>query len=234
LSRAPESLGWHRRIVVGVVTNASDPDKLGRVRVKYPALDDSHEGWWARVLAPGSGAARGFFSLPQVGDEVLIAFEHESDQHPYLLGSVFNGTKTPGTVVQDDGSFTLATPRNVTIDASERAEITTRQTLTMTATGTAKLTTKPTGDSSAGGSDAQAPPGDIQLDAKGALALSADANASLSAGTTATISAKAGVTVSGGEQVTIKADGSIAVSGATISIAATEALSISAPEILLG
>jgi phage protein D len=239
LSRAPESLGWHRRIVVGVVTNASDPEKLGRVRVKYPALDDSHEGWWARVLAPGSGAARGLFSLPQVGDEVLIAFEHENDQHPYLLGSVFNGTKTPGTVVQDDGSFTLATPRNVTIDASERAEITARQTLTMTATGTAKLTTKPSGDASAAGGQepaggAQAPPGDIQLDSNGALELSGDANASLSAGTTTAISAKAGVTVSGGEQVTIEADGTIAVSGATISIAATETLSISAPEILLG
>jgi phage protein D len=239
LSRAPERSGWSRRVVVGVVTNNSDPDKLGRVRVKYPALDDSHEGWWARMLTPGAGATRGLCSLPQVGDEVLIAFEHDNDQHPYLLGSVFNGTKSPGSVVQDDGSFTLATPRQLTIDASERAEITTRQTLTLTASGTATLTTKPAAgadaDSSAAPADgAQQPPGDIQLDAKGALALSGDASATLSAGTTATISAKAGLTVSGGERVTIEADGSIALSGGAISINATEMLTISAPEILLG
>jgi phage protein D len=237
LSRAPEPFGWQRRMVVGVVANNSDPEKLGRVRVKYPALDDAHEGWWARVLAPGAGAARGLFSLPQVGDEVLIAFEHENDQHPYLLGSVFNGTKTPGTVVQTDGSFALATPRHVTIDASERAEITTRQTLTLTATGTAKLTTKPAsgaGEDGAPPGGAPAPPGDIQLDAKGALALSGDTTARLVAGTSAAISAKTGVTVSGGGQVRVEADGSISLSGETISIAATGTLTISAPEILLG
>lgn len=117
LARAPEPLGWSRRIVVGVVTNSSDPDGLGRVRVRHPALDAAHEGWWARVVAPGSGAARGFFSLPQVGDEVLVAFEHGSEQHPYVLGSVFNTTCPPGAVVQSDGSFALATPHRVAIDA---------------------------------------------------------------------------------------------------------------------
>jgi phage protein D len=237
LSRAPERSGWNRRIVVGVVANNLDPDKLGRVRVKYPALDDSHEGWWARMLTPGAGAARGLASLPQVGDEVLIAFEHDNDQHPYLLGSVFNGITAPGNVVQEDGSFTLATPRHLTIDATEHAEITTRQTLTLTATGTATLTTKPASGADASTTPAdgdEQPPGDIQLDAKGALLFSGDASATLSAGTTAAINAKAGLTVSGGERVTIEADGSIALSGGAISITASETLTISAPEIVLG
>jgi phage protein D len=238
LSRAPEPAGWGRRIVVGVVTNNDDPDKLGRVRVKYPALDDSHEGWWARVVAPGSGTSRGLFSLPQVNDEVLIAFEHGNDQHPYLLGAVFNGMGKPGTVVQTDGSFTLATPHHVTISATEKAEVTTGDTLTLTATGTAKLTTKPPagGESEGEGEEPEEekPPGDIQLDSKGGLALSGEGAATLSAGTTATVSAKEGFTVTGGEQVTIGADGSLTISGATISITGDESVTISAPEIMLG
>lgn len=226
LSRAPAVPGWGHRIVVAVVTNTQDPDELGRVRVKYPALDDAHEGWWARVVAPGSGATRGFFSLPQVGDEVLVAFEHGSEQHPYLLGGVFNGTGKPGTVVQPDGSFTLATPRHVTITATERADLTTGDTLTLTAAAAAKLTTKP-------GTDDK-PPGDIQLTAKGALALSGDGSATLSAGTSGTVSAKAGLEVSGGQRLTLKADGSVTISGATISITGNQMVRISAPQVMLG
>lgn len=242
LTHPPHRPGWRRRVAVGVVSNATDPDKLGRVRVRHPSLGEDHKGWWARVVAPGSGAGRGFFSLPQVDDEVLVVFEHEDDQHPYVLGSVFNGKAAPGAVVQPDGAFTLATPRHVTIDAAKKAEITTRETFTLTATGTALLTTKP---SNAGGTNAgagngnresaeQKPPGDIQLDAKGALSLSSDASATLSAGKAVTVSAKDGLTVSGGTKAQIGADGSIEISGASISIAADAAVTIRGTQIILG
>jgi hypothetical protein len=139
--------------------------------------------------------------------------------------------------VQPDGAFTLATPHHVSIDAAEKAQITTKDTFTLTATGTTRLTTKPqsSGDASGGGTEGTAaPPGEIQLDAKGALTLSSDAASSLSAGTSATLSAKSGLTVSGGEQVKVQADGSIAISGATISISATGTVTISGSEIVLG
>jgi phage protein D len=225
LSRPPVASGWDRRIVVGVVTNTSDEDQLGRVRVKYPALDDSHEGWWARVVAPGSGATRGLFSLPQVGDEVLIVFEHGNEQHPYLLGSVFNGTGKPGTVVQSDGSFTLATPHKVTITATEAASLTTNDALKLTSIGTATLTTKP--------GDDQKPAGDIQLSAKGALGLAADAGVTLGAGAAATMSAKSAMTISGAT-VEIKSDGTVTIKGATLQITGDESVTISAPSISLG
>ena len=64
--------GWGNSVVIGTVTNNNDPDKLGRVRVKYPALGDDTEGWWARVAAPNAGSARGLLMMPQVGDEVVI------------------------------------------------------------------------------------------------------------------------------------------------------------------
>ena len=239
LTRAPQRAGWRRRIAVGVVTDKTDPEKLGRVRVRYPTLGNDHAGWWARVLAPGSGAGRGFFSLPQVGDEVLLAFEHESDQHPYVLGSVFNGPGAPGAVVQPDGAFTLTTPSHVSIDAAKQAVITTKDTFTLTASASARLTTKPPpaegeGEGAGGGSQAKPPAGAIELDAKGALTLSGETGASISSEQAATLSAKSGVTISGGQRVQISADGTISISGATISITADQAVRISASQIILG
>ncbi|HEY3240421.1 MAG TPA: phage baseplate assembly protein V, partial [Acidimicrobiia bacterium] len=63
-------------LVVGVVTNNKDPDKLGRVKVKFPGLADSEESAWARAVSVGAGAKRGLQVVPDVNDEVLIGFEH--------------------------------------------------------------------------------------------------------------------------------------------------------------
>ena len=51
--------------VVGLVTNNTDPDGLGRVKVKFPWLDDTEESWWARLSSPMAGASRGFYLLPE-------------------------------------------------------------------------------------------------------------------------------------------------------------------------
>ncbi len=80
-----------RGVAVGIVTNNKDPDGYGRVKVKFPWLDDKAESWWARIATPMAGKGRGFFFLPEVGDEVLVAFEHGDIRHPYVVGSVWNG-----------------------------------------------------------------------------------------------------------------------------------------------
>src|SRR5207237_1025695 len=46
-------------LVVGIVTNNTDPDKLGRVKVKFPGLAESDESAWARVVSTGRGGRRG-------------------------------------------------------------------------------------------------------------------------------------------------------------------------------
>lgn len=77
--------------VVGVVTNNKDPDDRARVKVKYPWLSDEVESDWARVVGPGAGDGRGLLWLPEVNDEVLIAFEHGDVARPYVLGGLWNG-----------------------------------------------------------------------------------------------------------------------------------------------
>lgn len=84
---------WGSHLHVGVVSANDDPD--GRVRVKIPVLSDSDESWWARVLTPSAGASHGIYSLPAVGDEVIIGFESGNTQRPYVLGSLFNGKDKP-------------------------------------------------------------------------------------------------------------------------------------------
>jgi phage protein D/phage baseplate assembly protein gpV len=78
-------------IVPALVTNNDDPENMARVKVKFPWLDDTLESNWARVSNMGAGAARGFLWLPEVNDEVLVAFEHGDFDYPYVVGSVWNG-----------------------------------------------------------------------------------------------------------------------------------------------
>ena len=81
-------------LTIGLVTNNEDPDDLNRVKVTFPYLSDSEESAWARVMQPGGGAGRGWTVIPEVGDEVLVGFEHGDIDHPFVLGGLTNGTDT--------------------------------------------------------------------------------------------------------------------------------------------
>jgi uncharacterized protein involved in type VI secretion and phage assembly len=90
-------------VVVGVVTNNKDKGGLGRVKVKFPWLSDLDESSWARIAAPMAGKQRGAYFLPEVHDEVLIAFEHGDVRFPYVLGALWNGKDAP-PITNDDGN----------------------------------------------------------------------------------------------------------------------------------
>jgi uncharacterized protein involved in type VI secretion and phage assembly len=82
-------------VVTGLVTNNEDPENLGRVKLKFPWLEDSVESDWARVVSPMAGGERGFHFLPEVDDEVLVAFEHGDVHHPYVVGCLWGGKDKP-------------------------------------------------------------------------------------------------------------------------------------------
>lgn len=77
--------------VIGVVTNINDPLEWGRVKVRFPWLHDDEESHWARIAQPYAGAGRGSFWIPEVGDEVVVVFDRDDPNHPYILGGVWNG-----------------------------------------------------------------------------------------------------------------------------------------------
>lgn len=113
----PTQLQPGQTLLVGKVTNNQDPKKLGRVRVTFPTLTEEHESNWARVVSVGAGANRGFDCLPEIGDEVLVAFEHGDIHRPYILGGVWNGKDAPPEKVGDsvvDGKVRLRTVKTRT------------------------------------------------------------------------------------------------------------------------
>jgi uncharacterized protein involved in type VI secretion and phage assembly len=95
-ARRDESLGLPR-VVTGVVTDLSDPDdEQCRVRVKFPWLSaDDDTSYWARLASPMAGPNRGIFFLPEINDEVLVAFEHGDMARPFIIGSLWNGKDAP-------------------------------------------------------------------------------------------------------------------------------------------
>ena len=93
----PHEAGRFFGVVMGIVTNNQDPKNMARVRVKFPWLSDDHESWWARIAVPMAGPGRGTYFLPEVDDEVLVAFEHGDVQSPYVIGALWNGKDAPPT-----------------------------------------------------------------------------------------------------------------------------------------
>jgi phage protein D len=89
-TQAPQ---WH--LMTGVVTNNSDPEDMARVKVKFPWLDGDLESQWARVVGPGAGDNRGIYWLPEVNDEVLVAFEQGDMSRPVVIGGLWNGVDAP-------------------------------------------------------------------------------------------------------------------------------------------
>ena len=86
-------------IVIGEVTTLEDPENLGRVKVKFPHLDDQ-ESDWSKLVTLMAGPERGVFFRPEVGDEVLVALEHGDYRRAYVLGGLWSQVDKPPA---DDG-----------------------------------------------------------------------------------------------------------------------------------
>jgi phage baseplate assembly protein gpV len=102
LGGGPERISPFGRLglTIGIVTNNKDPDGVGRVRVKFPALSDSEESWWARVVTPGAGNQAGLMFMPQIDDEVLVGFEHGDLRRAFVLGGLWGSKAKPPTAAE--------------------------------------------------------------------------------------------------------------------------------------
>jgi phage baseplate assembly protein gpV len=82
-------------VTVGKVINLLDPMLLGRVQVQLPFIDSLDLSPWARIAVPMAGIAHGTYFIPNIGDEVLVAFEHGDVNAPYVIGSLWNAMAPP-------------------------------------------------------------------------------------------------------------------------------------------
>ncbi|MEI9852775.1 MAG: phage baseplate assembly protein V [Sphingomonas sp.] len=82
-------------VAVATVTANDDPQGLGRVKLNFPWREASFTTDWVRCVAPMAGAARGAYFVPEVGDEVLVAFDRDDVRKPYVLGGLWSDKDKP-------------------------------------------------------------------------------------------------------------------------------------------
>ena len=75
------------------VLDNRDREDLARVLVRVPGVADT--GIWARVATMMAGRNRGTMFIPDIGDEVLVAFEHGDPRLPFVIGALWNGKDQP-------------------------------------------------------------------------------------------------------------------------------------------
>jgi uncharacterized protein involved in type VI secretion and phage assembly len=212
---------WSSSLVVGVVTNNNDPDGMGRVRVKFPALGDAIEGWWARVATLNAGKERGMFMMPQPGDEVVVAFEHGDTRRPFVLGSLYTGMEKVPPDLKDastrKAAFGVKSDHNVHVEGQQA----------MTLRSHEKMTVEVQRDGQGG-------TGDFLLDAKGNVEQKAAQNFKATATQSIEIQANQSVTIKGTGSVTVEASGSLKLKGATVDIEGTGPVNVKGAIINLG
>lgn len=86
-----EAGGHAKGVAVAIVRENKDDSGLGRVKVSFPWHSQPQQSYWARVATPMAGKKRGIYFIPEVNDEVLVAFERGDLRFPYVLGSLWNG-----------------------------------------------------------------------------------------------------------------------------------------------
>ena len=193
-------------VAIGVVTNNKDPDNLGRVRLKFPWFSDDDESGWARVATLMAGKNRGTVFMPELDDEVLVAFEQGDMRRPFVIGALWNGVDTMPEEFSNDGknNTRLIKSRSGHViklddsDGSEKIEI-------LDKSGSNSIVI----DTSASSITIKADK-DITLDAgKGKILLNAKE---------VEIVSTTGIKVESGSEMNLKASATVTLKGATVNI----------------
>jgi uncharacterized protein involved in type VI secretion and phage assembly len=108
-------------VVTGIVQDIKDPLGQGRVKVNFPWLaedadtvtisqeqkEDRAHSYWARIATLMAGKERGTWFIPEVGDEVLVAFEHGVLDRPFIVGVLWNHDDKPPQSMDSEGKNDL-------------------------------------------------------------------------------------------------------------------------------
>jgi phage protein D len=200
-------------VVPAIVTDTNDPEQLGRVKLKYPWMDDGQESWWARIASVGGGGESGLIAVPHVDDEVLVAFEQGDFNRPYVLGGLWNAKDKPppDSIGAPQGEIPMVRAWrsrtghyiNMFDNADNKVEIATAggHTITLDDKNKEIVVTSPGGMSLTVDDNAKSvtlkSAGDVTIESKGNMSLNSTGDMKLNATKNMTLEAKLNMTVKG-------------------------------------
>ncbi len=203
-------------IVIGQVSDAADPEKAGRVKLTFPWLSEDYVSDWARSVQAGAGKDRGWQVVPEVGDEVLVAFEQGDFRQPMVIGGLFNGVDTMprGPVDLVDGGTGRINRRSMVSRLGHRVDLVDASGKEGVRVATTDEKLKLIMDHSGTTITLHADGKVVIEGTQGVTIDSSSANMELK-GNQITIKAQAGVTVEGGSSVDVKAGSQLSLTGAS-------------------
>ncbi len=225
-------MGLVNGVYIGIVTNNKDPDKTGRIKVKIPVLDPDKETDWVRVAYLGAGPGRGFMVVPEVADEVILAFQMGDIREPIVIGSLWSTKHKPPAGMDDkndirkitsragheiilddkngDGKVTIKTKEGYKLDIQEKTETIKLQ----DKSGQHLLTIK----GGAGGMvELKSGGTKIMINNKGDAVIESAKSVKLKS-TQVTIEAAANLDLKAGAMLNIKSDGMLTLKGSMVKI----------------
>jgi type VI secretion system secreted protein VgrG len=84
----------HSETQSAVVTDNFDKQGLGRIRVRFHWMSQDEKTPWLRMMMPHAGGGKGAFFIPEIGEEVIVAFENNSPIKPFVQGTLYNSSQS--------------------------------------------------------------------------------------------------------------------------------------------
>jgi type VI secretion system secreted protein VgrG len=192
-----------------VVLENNDPDGMGRVKVQFIWQKETGETTpWIRVATPYMGADKGFYFLPELDDQVLVAFEHGHPERPYVLTGMYHGQAKPEH--QDPDNFKKA------LKTKGKHEI-----LMNDESGNEKMSLFSPKDF-----EATAEKGEMNLSAKTTITIK-------SSGGDITVSTPKNISIDANGNITIEAKGDITIEAININLKGKKSINLEAPQIAI-
>lgn len=222
-------------VAVGEVTEIRDPLGLGRVKVDFPWLAEDNEdaividqkdrrahSYWARVATMMGGGARGSYFIPDVGEEVLVAFEHGELDRPIVIGMLWNKEAKPPVTMDADGKnnvrgiYTRTNHQIVLDDSDDKSSI-----LIVDSTGKNYIridTAKGKMELAVEGNMTIKASGDIEIAAGQNLTMTANQNVGVKASMEAKFEGGTTAALKGNTEVTVESSVSTEIKGTTVGV----------------
>jgi phage protein D len=226
------------RLVIGLVSNNKDDEKLGRVKVKFPALDDTLESDWLRIATLNAGPQRGVLMLPQVNDEVIVGFENGDTRRGYVLGSLWNGKDKPAPehlkgADENDGSFSVQSDKQFIATSKDEMKLTSTKKMTIESKDEQLVKIAKDRTEQVGGNLKDDVSGNLEQKAKGNYKSESTGSTTIKATGTVTLESSASLTIKA-PSVTVEGQASLTLKAPQVTINGSAMVNISGGLINLG